>query len=167
MLTVPGDTPAKTEIAPTDEHVPPDRAEPTPSASPPDPLAHLEHPPAQAPDGRGARIKRPSCYVQHVLAGEGTPSGCPTGDKLPPGVPRASTVEVCEVKDDTAHFTSIASTPAGVEPKNEAEAHTSPDWPNGTMPCAKKSGNWKPRAPGNLSARHPMPTSSAVGRHTI
>ena len=89
MPTVPGDTLAETDIAPTDERVPPDRAEPTPSASPPDPLTNLEHPPAQAPDGCGTRIKRPSCYVQRILAGEGTPSRCPTGDELPRGVPRA------------------------------------------------------------------------------
>ena len=109
--------------------MPPDRAEPTPSASPLDPLAHLEHLPAQVPDRRGARIKRPSCYVQRVLAGEGTPSRRPTGNELPRGVPRASIVEVCEDKDDTAHFALIAPTSAGVEPKNEAEACGSPDWP--------------------------------------
>jgi len=96
---------------------------------PPDPLEDFKGLSIQAPDGRGARTKKPSRYVQCVLAGEGMATSCATAGELPKGVPRASVVKVCEDDGDTTHFALAAIISAGVEPKNEAEVHGSPDWP--------------------------------------
>ena len=56
---------------------------------------------------------------------------------LPPGVPEAAIAEVTDTSSREAVYAMATCIGAGVKPKNEAEACTSPDWPHweGAMCC--------------------------------
>jgi len=86
--------------------------------------------PTGATEGHGVRSKKPSQYVQWICTGEGTATGVAGNTTLPPGMPEAMMAEITDANcrgDDYAMANCIE---AGVEPKNKAEACTSPDWPH-------------------------------------
>ena len=54
-----------------------------------------------------------------------------TGDTmLPPGVPKSMAAKITDANCRGDDYAMAACIEAGVEPKNEAEACTSPDWPH-------------------------------------
>jgi len=79
-------------------------------------------------EGRGARVKQPSQYVQHICTGEGTATG--DDSKLPCSMQNASIAEVPEITEMASDYAMLASILAGTEPHNECKAHSSPGWPH-------------------------------------
>ena len=116
----PSTTPSST-VLPTQPDV---TAEDTPETPATEPVAS-----APAPQGRGARLKHPSQYIQRLQAGEGTTTGELADNGLPHGIQSASIAEIYSDEDNVCDYAMSVSIPAGTEPKNEWEARGSPDWP--------------------------------------
>ena len=79
--------------------------------------------PTGATKGCGARSKKPSQYIQWICTGEGTATGVAGDTTLPPGVPEAMTAKITHADCGGEDYAMAACIEAGVEPKNEAEAH--------------------------------------------
>src|SRR5882724_1751724 len=77
---------------------------------------------------RGAQTKHPSQYIQCIHASEGTATG--DNASLPHGVQGTSIAEVAEDDCTTYDYALSAAIPTSTEPRNEWEAHSSPDWPH-------------------------------------
>ena len=76
------------------------------------------------------RSKKPSQYVQQIHTSEGTATGVAGNTMLPPGMPEAMMAEITDANCRGDNYAMATCIEAGVEPKNKAEAHTSPDWPH-------------------------------------
>jgi len=115
-----------------------------PTQSPPRQMDELTDPPSVATDqctksnqvptgateGRSTRSKKPSQYIQWICTGEGTATGVMGDTTLPPGMPAAMTAEITDADLRGDDYAMAICIKARVEPKNEAEACTSPDWPH-------------------------------------
>ena len=137
-VLVPGSVPLQKEktadLPPA--NLPPREPTPIPVRQP-NPLEGLEDVPVA--EGRGHRVKRPSTYVQRIEAGEGTVTGR-HGEGLPRGVPTSKVSERAAIasndqdenindSSDEEYAMATATLGPGSEPRNEAEARASPEWP--------------------------------------
>src|SRR5882724_2093839 len=74
-------------------------------------------------EGRGARFKWPSQYIQRIHAGEGIATG--DDSKLPCGMQNASITKAPKITKITSNYAMLASILAGTELCNEHKACSS------------------------------------------